>query len=132
MLSGGTRSVAERFQFTKQNLGFEKVVEVQAERDRVGGHLLTVVGGKVVFGAEEFEDRAPPALPVSPDWSPVKEFGGYGAPHDVAAAALAVPRNGCCVHGHQAPDHRSSGARLGDWLAGPAHAQNQGCSCFAF
>jgi predicted amidohydrolase YtcJ len=39
--------------------------------------VLTVVGGKVVYGAQEFERLAPPPLPVSPDWSPVKVYGGY-------------------------------------------------------
>src|ERR1700735_2203045 len=42
--------------------------------------LLTVVGGKVVYGAGDFasfDDSAPP--PAMPDWSPVRRFGGYGA-----------------------------------------------------
>jgi hypothetical protein len=39
--------------------------------------VLTVVGGKVVYAAEEFERLAPPPLPVSPDWSPAKVYGGY-------------------------------------------------------
>lgn len=39
--------------------------------------VLTIVGGKPVYGAEEFRDLAPPALPVSPDWSPAKVRGGY-------------------------------------------------------
>src|SRR5262249_13459946 len=39
--------------------------------------VLTVVGGKVVYGAGEFARLAPPPLPVSPDWSPVKVYYGY-------------------------------------------------------
>jgi hypothetical protein len=41
---------------------------------------LTVVGGKVVFGAGDFAqfDDAPPP-PAMPDWSPVRTFGGYAA-----------------------------------------------------
>ncbi|HEY9765615.1 MAG TPA: amidohydrolase, partial [Chroococcales cyanobacterium] len=39
--------------------------------------VLTAVGGKVVYGAQEFERFSPPPLPVSPDWSPVAKFGGY-------------------------------------------------------
>jgi predicted amidohydrolase YtcJ len=39
--------------------------------------VLTIVGGRMVFGAAEFARLAPPALPVSPDWSPVKPYGGY-------------------------------------------------------
>ena len=39
--------------------------------------VLTIVGGKVVYAAGEFSRLAPPPLPVSPDWSPVKTYGGY-------------------------------------------------------
>src|SRR5260370_6417228 len=39
--------------------------------------VLTIVGGKIVYAAEPFAKLAPPALPVSPDWSPVKQYGGY-------------------------------------------------------
>ena len=40
---------------------------------------LTVVGGRIVYGAGDFkalDDNAPP--PAMPDWSPVRNFGGYG------------------------------------------------------
>jgi predicted amidohydrolase YtcJ len=39
--------------------------------------VLTVVGAKVVYGAEEFQRLAPPPPPVSPDWSPVKAYSGF-------------------------------------------------------
>lgn len=39
--------------------------------------VLTVVGGKVVYAAGDFEKLGPRELPISPDWSPVKEYGGY-------------------------------------------------------
>jgi predicted amidohydrolase YtcJ len=42
--------------------------------------VLTLVGGKPVYAAAEFKDLAPPPLPVSPEWSPVAAYGGYGAP----------------------------------------------------
>ncbi|MDH4304894.1 MAG: amidohydrolase [Nitrospira sp.] len=42
--------------------------------------VLTIVGGNVVYGTGEFTRHAPPPLPVSPDWSPVSAYGGYGAP----------------------------------------------------
>jgi predicted amidohydrolase YtcJ len=51
--------------------------------------VLTVVAGKVVHATDEFTSYAPPALPVLPEWSPVKVFGGYGAPLDVRKAARA-------------------------------------------
>jgi len=39
--------------------------------------VLTIVGGKPVYAAEEFETLAPAPPPVLPDWSPVAHFGGY-------------------------------------------------------
>jgi hypothetical protein len=55
--------------------------------------LLTVVGGKVVYGAGEFKRQDPPALPVSPGWSPVGVYGGYhraqpALPHQCAQPGL--------------------------------------------
>jgi cytosine/adenosine deaminase-related metal-dependent hydrolase len=43
--------------------------------------VLTLVGGKVVYGTGEFERLAPPPLPVSPPWSPVAVYGGYPHSH---------------------------------------------------
>ena len=42
--------------------------------------VLTIVGGKVVYAVKEFSKLAPPPLPVSPDWSPVKTHDGYWRP----------------------------------------------------
>jgi predicted amidohydrolase YtcJ len=39
--------------------------------------VLTVVGGRVVYGADEYVDTAPRSVPVSPSWSPVVTFGGH-------------------------------------------------------
>ncbi|HXO31679.1 MAG TPA: hypothetical protein VN901_05010 [Candidatus Acidoferrales bacterium] len=41
--------------------------------------VLTIVGGKIVYAAGEYSNMAPPELPVSPDWSPVKQYGGYAS-----------------------------------------------------
>lgn len=38
---------------------------------------LTIVDGKVVYGSDEYKTVAPAGLPVIPEWSPVKYFGGY-------------------------------------------------------
>ena len=85
--------------------------------------LLTVVGGKVVYAAGEFSRLAPPALPVSPDWSPVKQYGGYtnvsrepvGALHAFSAVDSAPSRR---------KNHLSVLGDLGFWQLG--------CDCFAF
>jgi len=42
--------------------------------------VLTVVGGKPVYAAEEFSKLAPPLPPVLPEWSPVAVYGGYARP----------------------------------------------------
>lgn len=39
--------------------------------------VLTVVGGNVVYGDEEFSEMSPELPEVIPEWSPVKYFGGY-------------------------------------------------------
>src|SRR5438132_3245309 len=68
---------------------------------------LTVVGGKVVYGAGEFarvDEAAPP--PALPDWSPVRRFGGYAAPAErkrsrtTAAMRRTVSVSGRARAGH--------------------------------
>lgn len=39
--------------------------------------ILTVVGGNIVFGAEEFSNLSPSLPEPIPAWSPVKFYGGY-------------------------------------------------------
>ncbi len=100
--------------------------------------LLTVVGGKVVYGAGDFaphDDSAPPL--AIPDWSPVRRFGGYaawgeqGAPMQATlrqAAAACACVNDCNVHGHQHATAWSSKLPIADlksfWGA-------LGCACWA-
>lgn len=38
---------------------------------------LTVVDGKIVYGAGPYQSIAPVALPVVPAWAPVRYYGGY-------------------------------------------------------
>jgi predicted amidohydrolase YtcJ len=100
---------------------------------------LTVVGGKVVFGAGDFarfDPGAPP--PAMPDWSPVRTFGGYAAWGDKAAAGHAAIRRqaaqacgcaqACTIHGHQHATAWSRRLPIADlksfWGA-------LGCSCWA-
>jgi predicted amidohydrolase YtcJ len=77
--------------------------------------VLTIVGGKVVYGAEEFAGLNPPLPPVSPDWSPVHYYGGY---HRPAQAGIAVAGHRGCAHAHH-----------GGFELWPGWA---GCDCFAF
>ncbi|MGK4584885.1 amidohydrolase [Kitasatospora sp. HPMI-4] len=48
--------------------------------------LLTVVGGRIVHAAAEYEEMDEELPPVSPDWSPVAHFGGYQASGRAAGA----------------------------------------------
>lgn len=99
---------------------------------------LTVVGGRVVYGAGEFkalDSSAPP--PAMPDWSPVRSFGGYGnwmgangkaqvmRTHAMQACLCA---NSCRVHGHDHARAWSGGLPVADlksfWGA-------LGCACWA-
>lgn len=105
-------------------------LEVPDAEIRALESVLTIVGGKPVYGAAEFTDLAPPAIPVLPDWSPVAKFGGYALPPSAHA---------CCPGGHahgHAHDHRpvtqSSLRQLaaGGWQS--LGLWGSGCDCFAF
>ncbi len=100
--------------------------------------VLTIVGGKVVHATNEFAPHAPPPIPVLPEWSPVKVFGGYSAPLDVRKAARAgVPMS---QHQHNASCHEHGCNHAWHQLvAGVESARNRyagffglGCDCFAF
>jgi predicted amidohydrolase YtcJ len=39
--------------------------------------VLTMVGGKPVYGAGPYAALDPPSLPTLPDWLPVRHYGGY-------------------------------------------------------
>jgi predicted amidohydrolase YtcJ len=55
----------------------EDVFTVDAERIKRLESVLTVVNGKVVYGAGQYAPLAPQLPAVSPVWSPVAAFGGY-------------------------------------------------------
>jgi hypothetical protein len=79
--------------------------------------VLTVVGGKAVYAAEEFAELSPPVPPVLPDWSPVAAYGGYAKP----ALAPASARSSVAL----AHNHKHVSADCG--VAG-----GFGCLCWAF
>ena len=91
--------------------------------------LLTMVGGKVVYGAGDFQEfeevRVPGAMP---NWSPVRKFGGY-AGWAMRESATAIPaaqqRCGITEHLHPAVGSTSAGADLQAFW-GPT-----GCACWA-
>jgi len=79
--------------------------------------VLTIVGGKPVYAAEEFTELAPPLPPVLPEWSPVAAFGGYAKPAGVPVTAYS-PVVHARSHQHRCRDHAFSGGF--------------GCLCWAF
>jgi hypothetical protein len=89
--------------------------------------VLTIVGGKIVYAAGDYSNMARPELPVSPDRSPVKQYGGYVSSNTrsitgVAACEAVSPHNGKPSGGDKA--HASVMGELGLW--------SLGCDCFAY
>jgi predicted amidohydrolase YtcJ len=91
--------------------------------------VLTLVGGKVVYGVGEFARLAPPPPPVLPEWSPVAAYGGYARP--VAPAA-----SGGHVHAHASFNlsaiHAGVRAKTQQWRRAVSGLWEVGCDCFAF
>ena len=58
--------------------------------------VLTILGGKPVYAAAEFKNLSPAPLPVSPEWSPVAAYGGYGAPLMKAELRARIATASCC------------------------------------
>lgn len=112
---------------------------VEAESIQWIESVMTVLGGKVVYAGAEFKQDDPPIPPASPDWSPVKRFGGQwrlsenrNAPslqplqNNSAACACSTS---CGMHGH-------SHAWFNDVPVNDKDKKSfwgaLGCSCFAF
>ncbi|EIK93653.1 amidohydrolase [Pseudomonas sp. M47T1] len=91
--------------------------------------LLTVVSGKVVHAAGEFDRLAPPTLPVTPNWSPVAIVPGHWRPQSPVLQHVHQCSGPCGVHAHSHDRARQSSVPVSDfqgfWGA-------FGCSCFAF
>ncbi|MEO1657772.1 MAG: amidohydrolase [Pseudomonadota bacterium] len=100
--------------------------------------VLTITGGRIVYGTSEFSDLSPPLPPVSPAWSPVDIYGGAwnaqrpDGKQDLNQSAMTSCHDGCSnhcgLHGH---DH-------GIAWNNPIPVQDVkafwgalGCSCFA-
>ena len=105
--------------------------------------MLTVVGGRIVYGDDDYATLAPSLPPAMPDWSPArrKDSGYYkstksGPAHAAvltAAHALAQASCGCAsscnVHGH------AHGKALNEAVSDDGQTSfwgALGCSCWAF
>jgi predicted amidohydrolase YtcJ len=99
--------------------------------------VLTLVGGKVVYAADDFSQFDTPLPPVSPDWSPVRYFGGHQlAETHYAQHATFCTSSICALHGN----HQGHDGKLSRWL-GLENTENKpqfenpwtmGCGCFAY
>ncbi len=102
---------------------------VEAEAIKWIESVLTVVDGKVVHAAGDFDKLAPPTLPVTPDWSPVVKVPGHWRPNSPLQAQVHQCSGPCGVHAHGHERARMSSVPVSDfqgfWGA-------FGCSCFAF
>ncbi len=95
---------------------------------------LTVVGGKIVFASGPFADFDTPLPPATPDWSPVRRFGGYGRGAPKARRCSALRRNyarvqmgvGCTAM--RTPRHGRAACRC---PTSKASRGALGCACWA-
>jgi predicted amidohydrolase YtcJ len=89
------------------------------------GAVLTIVGGRIVHGDQEFRDYAPPLPTAMPDWSPVRTYGGYyRRPAAETFSALL-----CASHRHS---HRSIPSHSLRSAEARGFPEPFGCGCFAF
>ena len=107
----------------------EDYFSIPEERIRGLESVLTIVGGKPVYGAKEFSNLAPPPLPVSPDWSPVADYGGYKNAKIISNFAHLRAHLGCCTpqasaNGKALTSLLNSAGSLSGFLGG------MGCACF--
>lgn len=89
--------------------------------------VLTILGGRIVYASEEFAPLDENTdLAISPDWSPVRPFGGYYQPNK---------HSFCACHpkpfkGKKVPlDHLLAGDCIKN---PPLNPWSFGCDCFAF
>lgn len=85
--------------------------------------LLTMVGGKIVYAAEEFAplDKNK-ELPVSPDWSPVRHYGGY----------QTTPKLNFCSCTHHGKASLDQLLKIKSKETTPLNPWSFGCDCFAY
>jgi len=95
--------------------------------------VMTLLGGKIVHGDQEYKEEATALPPPMPDWSPVRTFGGYQQRRADAVAPMKFAAScqcgsACNVHGHAHAFSWASQAPTSDlqsfWGV-------MGCSCWA-
>lgn len=111
------------------------LMSVPPEEIRRINAVMTMVGGKVVYGEADFADLAPPLPLASPSWTPVGTFASPGMRTASAQPSVQHARschdgcaNGCGIHGH---DHRIAWANPIPVRDLKSFWGALGCSCFA-
>ncbi len=113
----------------------ESIKEIESE--------LTIVGGKIVYADGDFSSFSPPPIPILPDWSPTKNYGGYysvsktaqnsriatSATQSSIVNTLHLCSGSCQVHAHDHNHARMSDIAINNYTA---FWGALGCSCFAF
>lgn len=113
----------------------EAIKEIESE--------LTVVAGKIVYAEGDFSSFSPPPIPILPDWSPTKSYGGYYSVSKTAQKSsttastaqssivnsIHLCSGSCQVHAHDHNQARMSNIAINNYTA---FWGALGCSCFAF
>jgi len=96
------------------------------------GAVLTILGGKVVYGEGDYRPLSPELPKPMPEWSPVRVFGGYQDRAKRGTAALMASACGCArscdVHGH---DHAAALGRDAPAADAQTFWGAFGCGCWA-
>jgi predicted amidohydrolase YtcJ len=92
--------------------------------------VLTMLGGKIVYGEVDYASLAPELPRPLPDWSPVATFGGYHQTEEVKArlADACGCASACAVHGH---DHAAALAAQVPTADPRSFWGAFGCACWA-
>ncbi|EJR83740.1 MULTISPECIES: amidohydrolase [Bacillus cereus group] len=88
--------------------------------------LLTIMGGQVVYGNNEFKNLSPELPPASPDWSPTGVYGYGGA--NLANTILSHDSHDNKLHSCSNPLHQHTHTVIGK----DGTKWGIGCTCFAF
>ncbi|WP_242308065.1 amidohydrolase [Bacillus cereus group sp. BfR-BA-01524] len=88
--------------------------------------LLTIMGGQVVYGNDEFKNLSPELPPASPDWSPTGVYGYGGA--NLANTILSHDFHDNKLHSCSNPLHQHTHTVIGK----DGTKWGIGCTCFAF
>ncbi|HHT7140675.1 amidohydrolase [Bacillus anthracis] len=88
--------------------------------------LLTIMGGQVVYGNDEFKNLSPELPPASPDWSPTGVYGYGGA--NLAHTILSHNSHDNKLHSCSNPLHQHTHTVIGK----DGTKWGIGCTCFAF